>query len=83
MSYIINKKYKIIDKIGEGTFGKIFKSININNNKELAIKIQYKDIVNALKHEAKIYRYLSDCSFIPQIFKTHKTKKAEVSTSVV
>ena len=68
MSYIINKKYKIIDKIGEGTFGKIFKSININNNKELAIKIQYKDIVNALKHEAKIYRYLSDCSFIPQIY---------------
>ena len=44
MSYIINKKYKIIDKIGEGTFGKIFKSININNNKELAIKIQYKDL---------------------------------------
>lgn len=68
MSYIINKKYKIIEKIGEGTFGKIFKSLNINNNKELAIKIQYKDVINALKHEAKIYRYLSDCSFIPQIY---------------
>lgn len=68
MSCIINKKYKIVEKIGEGTFGKIFKSININNNKEIAIKIQYKDIINALKHEAKIYRYLSDCSFIPQIY---------------
>ena len=68
MSCIINNKYKIIDKIGEGTFGKIFKSLNINNNKELAIKIQYKGIINALKHEAKIYRYFNDCSFIPQIY---------------
>ena len=68
MSCIINKKYKIIEKIGEGTFGKIFKSININNNKELAIKIQYKDVINALKHEAKIYRFLCDCSFVPKIY---------------
>ena len=68
MSCIINKKYKIIEKIGEGAFGKIFKSININNNKELVVKIQYKDVINALKHEAKIYRYLSDCSFVPQIY---------------
>ena len=68
MSSIINKKYKIIEQIGEGSFGKIFKSININNNKEVAIKIQYKDIVNALKHEAKIYKYLNDSSYIPQIY---------------
>lgn len=68
MSLLINKKYKISEKIGEGNFGKIFKGINITNNKQLAIKIQYKDIVNALKHEAKIYRYLNDCSFIPQIY---------------
>lgn len=68
MSCIINKKYKIIEKIGEGTFGKIFKTININNNKELVVKIQYKDVINALKNEAKIYRYLSDCSFVPQIY---------------
>ena len=68
MSCIINKKYKIINNIGEGNFGKIFKAININNNKELAIKIQYKDIVNTLKHEAKIYNYLIDTSFVPQIY---------------
>lgn len=68
MSCIINNKYKIIEKIGEGSFGKIFKSININNSKELAIKIQYKNVINALKHEAKIYKYLNDCSFIPQLY---------------
>lgn len=68
MNYIINKKYEILNKIGEGSFGKIFDAKNLTNNKMVAVKIQYKNIVNALKHEVKIYNYLNDCSFIPQIY---------------
>ena len=47
---------QINEKIGEGNFGKIFKGINITNNKQLAIKIQYKDIVNEHdKYNIKVY----------------------------
>lgn len=67
MSCIINNKYNIIEKIGEGTFGKVFKAKNIHSNQEVAIKIQHKNIENVLKHEAKIYKYLNDISGVPNI----------------
>tara|TARA_B100001093_G_scaffold520497_1_gene616833 strand:- start:1303 stop:2127 length:825 start_codon:yes stop_codon:yes gene_type:complete len=63
----INNKYSIIEKIGEGTFGKVFKAKNIHSNQEVAIKIQHKNIENVLKHEAKIYKYLNDISGVPNI----------------
>ena len=67
MSTVIANKYEILDLLGEGTFGKVFKGKNIRSNEEIAIKIQHKDIENVLKHEAKIYKYLKDISGIPQI----------------
>ena len=67
MSVTIANKYEILEKIGEGTFGKVFKGKNIRSAEEVAIKIQYKDIKNVLKHEAKIYKYLRDISGIPHI----------------
>ena len=67
MSVTVGNKYEIIEKIGEGTFGKVFKGRNIRTNDNIAIKIQYKDIARVLRHEAKIYKYLSDISGIPQL----------------
>ena len=67
MSIIISNKYEIIENIGEGTFGKVFKGKNIRSAEEIAIKIQHKDIENVLKHEAKIYKYLRDISGVPHI----------------
>ena len=67
MSIIISNKYEIIEKIGEGTFGKVFKGKNMRSDEYIAIKIQYKDIANVLKHEAKIYKFLKDISGIPHI----------------
>ena len=58
MATIISNKYEILNLLGEGTFGKVFKGKNIRSNEEIAIKIQHKDIENVLKHEAKIYKYL-------------------------
>tara|TARA_Y100000591_G_scaffold66045_2_gene54632 strand:- start:2915 stop:3742 length:828 start_codon:yes stop_codon:yes gene_type:complete len=65
MTYIISNKYEIIEKIGEGSFGKVFKGKNIRTNESIAIKIQFKTIVNVLQHEAKIYRQLVDVSGVP------------------
>lgn len=67
MSIIISNKYEILEKIGEGTFGKVFKGKNIRSGEKIAIKIQHKDIENVLKHEAKIYKHLKNISTIPTI----------------
>ncbi len=42
MNIIINGQFKIIKKIGHGSFGKIYKGQNINNNEYVAIKIEKK-----------------------------------------
>ena len=67
MPTIIGNKYEIYDIVGEGTFGRVFKGKHIRSKEEVAIKIQYKDISNLLRHEAKIYQQLRDISGIPQI----------------
>ena len=67
MTTIIGNKYEIISKLGEGSFGKVFKGRHIRSNEEFAIKIQHKEIVEVLKHEAKIYKYLQGINGIPII----------------
>lgn len=52
---IIGKKYKLLNQIGEGSFGKIFEAENIITNCKVAIKIEKKNNVSILKHEANIY----------------------------
>ncbi len=62
---IINNKYIIKDKIGEGNFGKIFIGKNKYTNEEIAIKIDKGSII--LKNEAMMYNYLSDINGIPKL----------------
>ena len=65
---IINNKYKIISKIGEGSFGSIFKGINIRTNEYVAIKVELiESNTKLLKNESKIYQYLSNNSGIPTV----------------
>ena len=59
---IISKKYELIEKLNEGSFGTVYKAKNIITGDQVAIKIEYKtnnNMVNSLKNEAKIYQYLS------------------------
>ena len=60
MDYIlINNKYNILKKIGEGNFGTIFKGENIRTNELVAIKIEpIKNNYKMLKNEAIIYQHL-------------------------
>ena len=63
---IINKKYVLLDKIGSGSFGSIFKGQNIRTNEYVAIKIEsIKDELKLLKNESNIYQYLNGCESIP------------------
>lgn len=62
---IILTNYKLyIDKVlGQGSFGSIFKGENIDNNQQVAIKVE--SILNPLpqlEYEYKLIKYLTDCN---------------------
>jgi serine/threonine protein kinase len=66
MSILVERKYKVLSKIGQGSFGKIFKGVNINTDMNVAIKIEKKDS-KMLVNEAKIYKLLDNITGIPRL----------------
>lgn len=67
MTVIIDGKYKILKKLGEGSFGKIFSGINNNTKEEVAIKIEQDSNSSVLKNEARMYTALREIDGIPNI----------------
>lgn len=58
---LLGKRYLIIDQIGKGRFGKIYKGKNIRTNELVAIKMEQRDDkLKCLKNEAKIYQYIGN-----------------------
>jgi serine/threonine protein kinase len=65
---LINKKYKLLDKIGSGCFGSIYKGQNVRTKEYVAIKVEpIKDDLKLLKNESNIYQYLNNCEGIPSV----------------
>jgi serine/threonine protein kinase len=66
-SVVIGKKYNIIKKLGEGSFGQLYIGENILTKESVAIKLEDKreNAKEMLKHEAKIYRALNGIKEIP------------------
>jgi serine/threonine protein kinase len=62
-------KYLLLEKIGQGKFGKIFKAKIIKNNVLIAIKIE-NNHYSLLKHETTILNYLNNnkCKNIPLVY---------------
>ena len=67
MSLVVEGKYKITSKLGEGSFGKIFKGINVNSDEEVAVKIEKSSDSSLLKTEAKIYKLLENTIGVPRL----------------
>jgi len=68
MTDVVNKKYKIINKIGGGSFGQIYKGQNIRTSEFVAIKVEpIAGGINLLKHESIIYQYLQNCRGVPSV----------------
>lgn len=66
--YLINNKYTILEKIGSGSFGSIYKGENIRTKECVAIKVE--PIINntkLLKNESTIYQYLGSKQGIPLV----------------
>jgi serine/threonine protein kinase len=66
---ILFNKYQIIEKIGGGTFGSIYKSKNIKTGEYCAIKIEKGGQIETktLNRETKILLYLGKNSYTPNI----------------
>ena len=70
---IIANKYKLIEKIDSGSFGKIYKAQNIRSDEYVAVKIEnVLTEIKLLKNETRIYHYLNGCIGIPVSY-THLT----------
>jgi len=68
MEAIIGNKYKIISKIGEGSFGQIFKGKNIRTSELVAIKMEsIESDTKLLKNESIIYQYLNGLQGVPSV----------------
>ena len=64
---VIGQKYKIVEQIGEGNFGIVFKGINIRNNELVAIKVENNDKKSkVLNNEAKVLKHLSGLDCVPK-----------------
>ena len=65
---IINKKYTLLEKIGEGSFGSIYRGQNIRTREYVAIKVEpIKNETRLLKNESIIYQYLNSTPGVPSI----------------
>lgn len=65
---IINNKYKLLEKIGSGSFGSIYKAENIRTNELVAIKVEsIQSGTKLLKNESIIYQYLANIKGLPNI----------------
>ena len=65
---IILSKYKVLNEIGSGSFGYIYKAKNIRTNSMVAIKTEnIKNGSKLLKNETIVYQYLSGLKGVPNV----------------
>jgi serine/threonine protein kinase len=64
---MIVNKYTLLEEIGQGEFGSIFKAKNMRTGKMVAIKREPVSTYNLLQKETKVYDYLKGIKGFPQV----------------
>jgi len=65
---LIANKYKVIERLGSGSFGNIYKATNIRTKEQVALKMESLTTdTKLLKNETKIYQYLNGIEGIPRV----------------
>jgi serine/threonine protein kinase len=59
---LIATKFKIISKLGQGSFGDVYLGHNIETSEVLAIKVEHIDKKHILKHEYQVYQAIKAAS---------------------
>eukprot|EP00298_Acanthocystis_sp_HF-20_P012237 c19786_g2_i5.p1 GENE.c19786_g2_i5~~c19786_g2_i5.p1 ORF type:complete len:117 (+),score=36.94 c19786_g2_i5:39-389(+) len=64
----IGGRYKLCEKLGAGSFGDIYKCVDVTTNEDFAVKLEpVKTRHPQLLYEAKLYRVLQGGVGIPQV----------------
>jgi len=66
--FVVGGRYKLIRKIGSGSFGDIYLALNLTNGEEVAVKLEaVKARHPQLLYESKVYRLLQGGVGIPHV----------------
>ncbi|KAG8227831.1 hypothetical protein J437_LFUL008475, partial [Ladona fulva] len=66
--FIVCGKYRLVRKIGSGSFGDIYLGINVSNGEEVAVKLEPMRARHPqLLYESKLYKILTGGIGIPHI----------------
>ena len=64
----MNSKYELLEPIGSGSFGAVYKGKNKRTGEYVAIKTEpITTAIHLLKHESTIYQYLNNIPGVPQL----------------
>jgi serine/threonine protein kinase len=65
---LVNRKYMLLERLGAGAYGSIYKGQNVRSKEFVAVKVEaIQESLHLLKNEAKIYHYLNGAVGIPQV----------------
>lgn len=67
--FIIGSKFKLLTKIGSGSFGEIYQAINTENNEEFAVKLEkVTNRCQQLIYESKLLKIIQGAPGIPNVY---------------
>lgn len=74
----LKQKYRILIRLGKGSFGSVYQIMDKETNHDYAVKVEDKSSRMRLKYEYDIYKNLENHKIggIPRIFDFFKTKKS-------
>ncbi|KAK6736391.1 hypothetical protein RB195_019211 [Necator americanus] len=69
---IVAHEWRIVQKLGQGGFGAVYKVVHIETRALAAFKVELNREHGVLKLEAKVLRRLEGCPFVPQVLGSGK-----------